>query len=182
MLLIPGGLVASLLVPWMTKKFTKKWTYIIVHIFGGVVMLVMYFVGYDAPWKLIVSAVGLVLLGIPQGVNNIMSYAMIGDTVDYLEWKTGERGEGICFAMQTLINKVGMAFGAFIGVMALKIAAIDTETYVVGNPDALWNVLVLSGVVSMFACAVPMFFYTLTEKRQRELVAEIEARKAANTK
>ena len=84
--------------------------------------------------------------------------------------------------MQTLINKVGMAFGAFIGVMALKIAAIDTETYVVGNPDALWNVLVLSGVVSMFACAVPMFFYTLTEKRQRELVAEIEARKAADTK
>ena len=182
MLVIPGGLVASLLVPWMTKKFTKKWTYIIVHIFGGVVMLVMYFVGYDAPWKLVVSAVGLVLLGIPQGVNNIMSYAMIGDTVDYLEWKTGERGEGICFAMQTLINKVGMAFGAFIGVMALKIAAIDTETYVVGNPDALWNVLVLSGVVSMFACAVPMFFYTLTEKRQRELVAEIEARKAATSK
>ncbi|MBR2059886.1 MAG: MFS transporter, partial [Fibrobacter sp.] len=31
-----------------------------------------------------------------------MTYAMIGDTVDYLEWKTGERGEGICFAMQTL--------------------------------------------------------------------------------
>jgi len=27
-----------------------------------------------------------------------------------------------------------------------------------------------------------MFFYTLTEKRQRELVAEIEARKASQTK
>ena len=107
---------------------------------------------------------------------------MIGDTVDYLEWKTGERGEGICFAMQTLINKIGMAFGAFIGVMALKIADINTETYIVGNADALWNVLVLSGVVSMFACAVPMFFYTLTEKRQRELVAEIEARKSASVK
>ena len=109
-------------------------------------MAVMYFVGYDAPWKLVVGAIGLVLLGIPQGVNNIMSYAMIGDTVDYLEWKTGERGEGICF---------------------------------VKSPDTLWNVLILSGVISMFACAVPMFFYSLTEKRQRELVEEIEARKAA---
>jgi len=178
MLVIPGGLVASVLVPWMTKKFTKKWTYIIVHLFGGVVMTVMYFVGYDEPWKLIISGVGLVLLGIPQGVNNIMTYAMIGDTVDYLEWKTGERGEGICFAMQTLINKIGMAVGAFIGVMALDIAQINTKTYAVGNEPALWNVLVLSGAISMFACAVPMFFYTLTEKRQRELVAEIEARKA----
>ena len=122
---------------------------------------------------------GLVLLGIPQGVNNIITYAMIGDTVDYLEWKTGERGEGICFAMQTLINKIGMAVGAFIGVMALDIAQINTKTYEVGNEPALWNVLVLSGAISMFACAIPMFFYTLTEKRQRELVAEIEARKAS---
>lgn len=179
MLVIPGGLVASVLVPWLTKKFTKKYTYILVHLFGGAVMAVMYFVGYDAPWKLVVSAIGLVLLGIPQGVNNIMSYAMIGDTVDYLEWKTGERGEGICFAMQTLINKIGMAVGAFIGVMSMSIAKIDAETGFVQDPDKLWDVLILSGVISMFACAIPMFFYSLTEKRQRELVAEIEARKAS---
>ncbi len=178
LLVVPGGLVASILVPWMSKKFTKKWSYIVVHLFGGIVMAIMYFVGYDAPWKLIVSAIGLVLLGIPQGVNNIITYAMIGDTVDYLEWKTGERGEGICFAMQTLINKIGMAVGAFIGVMSVSIAGIDTRTYTVQNADALWNVLILSGVISMFACAVPMFFYTITEKKQAEMVAEIEARKA----
>ncbi len=179
LLVVPGGLVASILVPWMSKKFTKKWSYIAVHLFGGVVMLVMYFVGYDAPWKMVICAIGLVLLGIPQGVNNIITYAMIGDTVDYLEWKTGERGEGICFAMQTLINKIGMAVGAFIGVMSMAIAGINARTYEVENPDALWAVLIISGVVSMFACAVPMFFYTITEKRQREMVAEIEARKAS---
>ena len=113
-----------------------------------------------------------------EGVNNIITYAMIGDTVDYLEWKTGERGEGICFAMQTLINKIGMAVGAFIGVMSMAIAGINARTYEVENPDALWTVLILSGVVSMFACAVPMFFYTITEKRQKEMVAEIAARKS----
>lgn len=179
LLVVPGGLVASILVPWMSKKFTKKWSYIVVHLFGGVVMTVMYFVGYDKPWKLIVCAIGLVLLGIPQGVNNIITYAMIGDTVDYLEWKTGERGEGICFAMQTLINKIGMAVGAFIGVLSVSIAGIDTATYAVENGDALWKVLIISGIVSMFACAVPMFFYTITEKKQAEMVAAIEARKAA---
>lgn len=178
LLVVPGGLVASLLVPFLTKKFTKKSTYIFVHLFGGAVMFIMYFVGYDATWKLIVSAIGLLLLGIPQGVNNIMCYAMIGDTVDYLEWKTGERGEGICFAMQTLINKIGMAVGAFIGVMSVRIAQIDTSTGAVDNPDALWNVLILSGAISMVACAVPIFFYTITEDRQREMVAEIAKRKS----
>ncbi len=183
LLVVPGGLVASILVPWLSKKFTKKWTYIIVHLFGGVVMTVMYFVGYDAPWKLVVAAAGLVLLGIPQGVNNIITYAMIGDTVDYLEWKTGERGEGICFAMQTLINKIGMALGAFIGVFSYSWAGINPESVPPIQPEGenlLWNLLVLSGVISMFACAVPMFFYNITEKRQREMVAEVEARKVGN--
>lgn len=181
LLVVPGGLVASILVPWMSKKFTKKWTYIAVHLFGGIVMAVMYFVGYDSTWKLIVAAIGLILLGIPQGVNNIITYAMIGDTVDYLEWKTGERGEGICFAMQTLINKIGMAVGAFIGVISFAAAGINSETGYISAEGAntLWNMLVLSGVISMFACAVPMFFYKITEKRQKEMVDEIAARKIA---
>ncbi len=180
LLVVPGGLVASILVPWMSKKFTKKWSFVVVHLFGGVVMAAMYFVGYDAPWKLVICAIGLVLLGIPQGVNNIITYAMIGDTVDYLEWKTGERGEGICFAMQTLMNKVGMAVGAFIGVISFSAAGINSETGYISPEGAttLWNMLILSGVISMFACAIPIFFYNITEKRQAEMVAEIEQRKA----
>ena len=183
LLVVPGGLVASILVPWMTKKFTKKWSYIAVHLFGGAVMAVMYFVGYDSTWKLIVCAICLVLLGIPQGVSNIVTYALIGDTVDYLEWKTGERGEGICFSMQTLINKFSMAIGAFIGIISYSAAGINPTAadgvYITASgSQVLWNLLVLSGVVSMIACAIPMFFYTITEKRQREMVAEVEARKA----
>ncbi len=181
LLVVPGGLVASILVPWMTKKFTKKWAYIGVHVLGAVVMFAMYFIGYDAPWKLIVCAIGLVLLGIPQGVNNIITYAMIGDTVDYLEWKTGERGEGICFAMQTLINKVGMAVGAFIGVMAFSWAGINPEATPAIQPEGeqlLWNILILAGAISMVGTIIPMLFYTITEKKQAQMVAEIAERKA----
>ena len=54
----------------------------------------------------------------------------------------------------------------------------------VGNMDVaglnkLWMMLVLSGVVSFIACIIPIFFYNLTEKRQREMVKEIAERKAA---
>lgn len=185
MLVVPGGLVASVLVPWMSKKFTKKWSYIYVHILGAVVMFAMYFVGYDKPWKLVFCAVGLVLLGIPQGVNNIITYAMIGDTVDYLEWKTGERAEGICFAMQTLINKIGMAVGAFIGVFSYSWAGINPKNSPAITPQGeqlLWNILILAGAISMVGTIIPMLFYKITENRQREMVAEIEARKAVETK
>ena len=183
LLVVPGGAVASILVPWMTKKFTKKWAYIGVHVLGAVVMFAMYFIGYDANWKLVLCAIGLVLLGIPQGVNNIVTYAMIGDTVEYLEWKTGERAEGICFAMQTFINKIGMAIGAFIGVFSYSWAGINPTAadgvYITAQGEqTLWNLLVLSGALSMVGTIIPMLFYRLTEKRQRELVKEIEERKA----
>ena len=184
MLVIPGGLVASVLTPWMTKKFSKKTSYIATHILGAVAMVIMFFMwdfktGTFLPGGLVVSIVCMILLGIPQGINNIMTYAMIGDTVDYLEWKTGERGEGICFAMQTLINKIGMAFGAFIGVLAYAMAGISPSnpegSMTVEGLNKLWMMLVLSGAVSFIACIIPMLFYTISEDKQRKMVAEIAA-------
>lgn len=182
MLVIPGGLVASVLTPWMTKKFSKKTSYIATHILGAVAMVVMFFMwdfktGTFLPGGLVVSIVCMILLGIPQGINNIMTYAMIGDTVDYLEWKTGERGEGICFAMQTLINKIGMAVGAFIGVLAYAMAGISPSnpegSMTIEGLNKLWMMLVLSGAVSFIACIIPMLFYTISEDKQRKMVAEI---------
>ncbi len=189
MLVIPGGLVASVLTPWMTKKFSKKTSYIATHILGAVAMVIMFFMwdfstGTFLPGGLVVSIICMILLGIPQGINNIMTYAMIGDTVDYLEWKTGERGEGICFAMQTLINKIGMAVGAFIGVLAYAMAGISPSnpegSMTIEGLNKLWMMLVLSGAVSFIACIIPMLFYTITEDKQREMVAEIAQRNASS--
>ena len=189
MLVIPGGLVASVLTPWMTKKFSKKTSYIATHVLGAVAMVIMFFMwdfstGTFQPGGLVVSIICMILLGIPQGINNIMTYAMIGDTVDYLEWKTGERGEGICFAMQTLINKIGMAVGAFIGVLAYAMAGISPSnpegSMTIEGLNKLWMMLVLSGAVSFIACIIPMLFYTITEDKQREMVAEIAQRNASS--
>jgi len=179
---VPGGLAASVSVPWFAKKFGKKKTFIWSHIMGSAVMLVMFFVGYKTPAGLIVALLGMVIVGIPQGFANIITYAMIADSVDYLEWKTGERAEGICFAMQTLINKIGMAVGAFIGVLAYYMAGVTPN-----NPgmldqhgkDTLWMMLVLLGGISLLLTAVPIFFYSFTEKKQKEAVEAIASRKAS---
>lgn len=188
LLVVPGGLVASVLCPFFTRKFGKKRTYIISHIMGAIAMTLMFLMwnfstGSFRPGGLAVAVVCMIIVGIPTGINNIMTYAMIGDSVDYLEWKTGERAEGICFAMQTLINKIGMAIGAFIGVLAYSMSGISPTDPVgsmgVEGLNNLWLMLVLSGVVSFIACIIPMLFYKITEDRQRFYVAEIKARKEA---
>lgn len=190
MAIVPGGLVASLLVPWCTKKFGKKNTYIWSHIVGGVAMLIAFIVGmaidkgnYTSTATTVVLLIALVIAGIPSGFGNIITYAMIGDTVEYLELKTGERAEGICFAMQTLINKIGMAVGAFVGVLAYDMAGVEAnnvDSVTATGKDTMWIMLVGIAALSFFLTVIPLFFYKFNEKEQQEAKAEIEARKHAN--
>ena len=123
LLVVPGGLAATLLTPVLSKKFGKKNVFIWSHIIGGVLLVVLYFIGMKSNGMSQVSQIFfyiiIIIAGVPSGFSNILTYAMIADSIDYLEDKTGERAEGICFAMQTLISKIGMALTAFVTLMVL---------------------------------------------------------------
>ena len=178
--IVPGGLLASVLTPYFTKKIGKKNIFIYSHIMGAIVLIAMYLIGWDAPWKLALNLVGLALVGIPGGFSNILTYAMIADSIDYLEWKTGERAEGICFSMQTFINKVGMAAGAAVTCFGLgwaKISASDTSSITKDGLDILFLVSVLIPGISMALSVVPLFFYKFNEGNQALAVAEVAKRK-----
>lgn len=195
MAIVPGGLIASLLVPLCTKKFGKRNTYIVSHLVGGVAMLFAFIFGiaydhgnYSHTATIVILTIALVIAGVPVGFSNVLTYAMIGDTVEYLELKTGERAEGICFAMQTLMNKIGMALGAFIGVLAYGIIQDRTtgDVSVVNNASALtsadkdtfWYMLVLIGAISFFLSVIPLFFYKFNEKEQQEAIVILKERRA----
>lgn len=187
--IVPGGLIASLLVPYLTKKIGKKQSYIWTNIAGGVALLIAFIVGmaidkgnYTSTATLVIALLAIVVSGIPSGLTNIVSYAMIGDTIEYLELKTGERAEGICFAMQTFINKIGMAIGAFIGVMGYYIAGVTANNpgaLDAGGKDVMWIMLMLVAALSFILSAIPIFFYKFNEKEQQEAVAEIKRRNEA---
>lgn len=188
MAIVPGGLIASLMVPYLTKKFGKKNTYIWSNIIGGIAMLIAFIVGiaidqgnYTSIATTVILIIALIVAGVPSGIGNIVTYAMIGDTVEYLELKTGERAEGICFAMQTFINKIGMAVGAFIGVLAYYMAGVeanDVSSVTAQSKDTMWIMLVLIAAISFILTAIPLFFYKFNEKEQQEAVKEINKRKA----
>ena len=187
--IVPGGLIASLLVPYLTKKIGKKQSYIWTNVAGGLALLVAFIVGisidrgdYTSTATLVIALLAIVISGIPSGLTNIVSYAMIGDTIEYLELKTGERAEGICFAMQTFINKIGMAVGAFIGVMGYYLAGVTANNpgaLDASGKDVMWIMLMLVAALSFILSAIPIFFYKFNEKEQQEAVAEIKRRKEA---
>lgn len=179
LLTFPGGLIASVMTPWLCKKFGKKKVFIWSHLVGGMVAMLMYFVGYGSTWQLVLLVIGYVLLGVPSGFANILTYAMIADSVDYLELKTGERGEGICFSVQTFISKIGMAMITFVAMLILGIRGYVANT--VQSESTLNGIflgMTLITGLSTIAFTIPLFFYKFTEKEQAKAIEIIKARKA----
>lgn len=195
LLVVPGGLAATLLTPVLSKRFGKKTIFLWSHLIGGILLVALYFIGLPSNGTSTVAQVFfyiiIILAGIPSGFSNILTYSMIADSIDYLEDKTGKRAEGICFSMQTFISKIGMALTAFVTLMVLgsfgydEIAVEDLTEDIINSAafqevvKGNWMATTLLCGLSMFACAIPLFFYTFTEKRQVEAVARVLARKKA---
>ena len=193
LLVVPGGLAATLLTPVLSKRFGKKTIFIWSHIIGGALLVLLYIIGLPngtSQAAQIAFYIIIIIAGVPSGFSNIMTYSMIADSIDYLEDKTGERAEAFCFSLQTFISKIGMAMTAFVTLMVLGKYGYDASFAEPGAIDDLWGTpefqRVLEGNwmattllcgVSMLACAVPLFFYTFTEKKQKEAVARVLARK-----
>ena len=193
LLVVPGGLAATLLTPVLSKRFGKKTIFIWSHIIGGALLVLLYIIGLPTGTSKaaqIAFYIIIIIAGVPSGFSNIMTYSMIADSIDYLEDKTGERAEAFCFSLQTFISKIGMAMTAFVTLMVLGEYGYDASFAEPGAIDDLWGKPEFQSVlegnwmattllcgVSMLACAIPLFFYTFTEKKQKEAVARVLARK-----
>jgi glucuronide carrier protein len=175
--------VVGPLVPTIVRTIGKRTGYVLA---GGVTILGAVILGLapmsSAPlWGL----VAFFFLGIGiNGVNTLM-WALEADTVEYGEWKTGNRTEGTTYAVFSFTRKMGQALGGFIGGFALTWAGFSAanasqglaqESGVARNIQ-LWA----GGLIALFSLlsVLVMLFYPLTDERFREISASIAARRAA---
>jgi glucuronide carrier protein len=120
------------------------------------------------------------LMGISvAGVNTLM-WALEADTVEYGEWRTGVRTEGITYALFSFTRKMGQAIGG-----ALAAYAIGFGGYVGGQErqtdEALAWIAYAAGLIpALFVLVGVLLFlrYPLTEGTFAAMVAETKARRA----
>jgi glucuronide carrier protein len=128
-----------------------------------------------------VAVVFFALMGIAMAAVNILMFALEADTVEYGEWQTGVRTEGITYALFSFTRKLGQAVGG-----AMAAYGIGLGGYIAGAPtqsgDALDSIRYTAGFLPaafiLIAIAI-MYFYPLTEARFTQLVAETAQRRAA---
>ncbi len=178
-----GMMVAMVLMPILRKKMSLKAIYISSALFGAFVHVVMYFVGYT---NFYVFLAILAVAGLPLGIFNVITYAMVADSVDYLEWKTGRRSEGICFASQTFISKLTAGISTLITSFVLEAVEFVqpiNDVPVLDQPEPVFKgmffMVTLLPAISLALCAVPMFFNDFTGKKKEAIINELNERREA---
>lgn len=121
------------------------------------------------------------VLGLGTGAVITVLYALVADTVDYGEWNSGVRAEGLNYAIFSFTSKVGLGAGGAIAAYTISfggyLASARVQTH-----SALQSIRVAAGglpAALVLIATAAMIAYPLTEKAFRALVADIAQRRTS---
>ena len=181
---IVGMFGAMLFMPVLMKKFDYKKIVIVTCLLGFVSSLFTTFIGWFK-MNLYICIPFILISCIPLGVLNVISYAMIGDCLDYMELETGFRDNGLGSACQGFVNKLGNALATsgivimymFIGLepdkMLSSTAVMAATDLATGQRFAMFSLVSIVPGVSLLLCAIPMFFYKIAGKEKERITTEL---------
>lgn len=188
-----GMVPAMAIFPLLRKKFSLKQIYIGSAVFGLVVHALCYVIFSQEITQINIYFlwVFLFLMGVPLGIYNVITYALIADSVDYLEWKTGERHEGVCFSFQTFLSKVNAAIATFVFAQILgktDFQPIDKSLVDVAGRQIFFEqstetqkmllaLVTIVPAVGFLLTIIPMFFNDYTGKTKEKAQKELEERR-----
>ena len=189
---IPGGAVGIgtyPFIPAIKRKFDNKQLMIIHFIAKAAVGIVCFFAGFRQYTNKLVAVPVLMLLNIVisivHTVRNIISTEMIGDTIDYMELKTGERNEGVSFAVSSFFGKLTSSVSTSIATAVLPMIGLTYQT-VDGKQVAvkgektdfyIWMFYVLVPQLVNALGVIPYFWYDLTGKRLADIREQLAERR-----
>mgnify|MGYP000725232053 CR=1 FL=1 len=177
--LAAGGLAATLATPawwFVARRFGKRPTYFLS--LGLAALLTIPAMVLQAPMAGLLLIV-LLASGAVDASNQLMPNAMVPDTVEVDQARTGIRREGALFGAWGLCRKVGMTTGAFLVSLALAGFGFVEGAGATQSPHALLGIrAIYTGLPLGLWLAAIVFLtrYDLTEDKFNALKAEILAK------
>jgi Na+/melibiose symporter-like transporter len=187
---IVGMFGATLLMPALMKKVDYKKLLIYTCLAGAASSVFTTLIGWFTN-NLYACIPFIIISSIPLGVINVLTGALIGDGLDYLELKTGYRDNGLGSAIQGFVNKIGSALSTCGIIVMYMIINIDpTEMYSAtavksaldlthAQNFAVFSLVSVIPGVSLLLCAIPMFFYKISGKEKEKMIEDLRAKREA---
>ncbi|WP_425862486.1 glucuronide transporter [Arthrobacter sp. TWP1-1] len=153
-----------------------------IYMGGALLMAIGGLTVFLAPSSMVwLAFTGVVITQLGLLLVSMLVWALEADTVEYGEWKTGIRTEGITYALFSFTRKTGQAVGGALAAFALAWggytagAAQQTEQAVLGIRAGAGLLPMVFAILALLV----MIVYPLTDAKHKEIVAHISERRAA---
>jgi GPH family glycoside/pentoside/hexuronide:cation symporter len=162
---------------WTSRKLNKRLAYAAGIAFWAVVQVVLITMNASSPLTLILFLCGLA--GICVSAAHILPWSIIPDAIEWDEYQTGERHEGMFYSLVTLMQKIASS-------IAIPLTAIflDLTHYVPNSAtqpaSALLGIRILVGPIPAVLLIIGIIFalkYPLSREEFTRVVKELHARR-----
>ena len=182
-----GFLPMFFFMPFITKivkKIGKKEASVIgtiASLIGGVIMLFFPLIS-NVSVALIVYLAALVIYGVGMGVYTCVSWAMMGDAIDYNEWKFGTREEGTVYSLHSFFRKLAQGIGPSAVLLIMGVLGYDSKLGTIGQSvETSHNMCWLVAGLYLFSALVQFIglaiVYNLDKKTLDKMNSDLAARK-----
>lgn len=191
---IPGTLMGWATYPLMTL-FEKRWTsrqiVIRMSLIHAFVTLCVFLAGCKYYTNPTVIVPLLMIQGVSGAINGsiraVIPTKMIAETVDYMEWKTGKRNEGMSFSILTFVGKLTASLSTAIATFIFPIiglAEVGEEMVLVENSGIntrfwLWGLVTCIPTILGLFSLIPYLFYDLEGEKLKMIQSENRKRQEA---
>ncbi|MGI6568790.1 MAG: MFS transporter [Erysipelotrichaceae bacterium] len=120
-----------LFIPFV-KKITIKYGKKEATAFGMIFSIVSCIAMIVIPMKPDMSGVLIYMIlqlinGLGMGVGSLVGNAMMADAIDYNQWKTGKREEGITYSLHSFFRKAAQGIGPSVGLVLMVMLGYDEQ-------------------------------------------------------
>jgi len=89
--------------------------------------VISFFVGFNSPSRIFITMGLMAIANIPVNSMDIAHRSITTDSIDYVEYKTGKRTEGISFSIQNLVTKLASAVVQIVNGFVLSALGHDSN-------------------------------------------------------
>lgn len=181
--------IAMAFTPRIVKRFGLKGLVVIAGLAKAFAYFSIFLLGFDTTPKLIYMIFILTVTGIPDNMIMIVRRTLSSDALDYVEYKTGERSEGLLGSLMGFAVKLKDAVSGFIAGYALSwvgLQGVDgmeniTEKFLDFSPDVdkLFMLFALFPAIGALLQILPYIFYNFTGEKEKQIKQELEISRQA---
>ncbi|MCI9642249.1 MAG: hypothetical protein HFJ98_05600 [Eubacterium sp.] len=167
-----------LLAPVLAKKIGKRNILLVTNLLrAGFAAIMLFTMGNS-----VVFFVFLYLATLMLGGDGVVTTSMQAEIYDYQQWKTGTRLEGFITQFGGMITTVsGMFTSLILPYFYEHYGLVDDYTvlYEESVRTPIFNILIITTIISCVLSVIPIFFYNLKEKDHKKIIEELKERAEA---